>query len=61
MKTLLPLVFFTMLLCGCPDTSKLPKVPPQVPEPKLSQLMPGTSGHAQTGFAASQPLAPETA
>lgn len=57
MKTLLPLVFFTVLLCGCPDTSKLPKVPPQVPEPKVSQLMPGISNHAQASFASSHPLA----
>lgn len=57
MKTLLPLVFFTVLLCGCPDTSKLPKVPPKVPEPKVVQLLPGTSGHAQAAFPASHPLA----
>ncbi len=38
MKTLLqlaPLVLSTLLLCGCPDT-KLPKPPPQIPEPKIS-------------------------
>ena len=28
--------FFSMLLCGCPD-SKLPKAPPKVPEPKVMQ------------------------
>ena len=29
--------FFSMLLCGCPD-SKLPKAPPKVPEPKAMQF-----------------------
>jgi len=35
MKTLLPLTLLTLLLSGCPD-SKLPKVPPSVPEPKAA-------------------------
>jgi hypothetical protein len=30
---LLPLLLAVIVLSGCPD-SKLPKVPPQVPEPK---------------------------
>ena len=30
---LLPLLLAIILLSGCPD-SKMPKVPPQVPEPK---------------------------
>ena len=35
MKLPLSLVLTTMLLAGCPDT-KLPKVPPSVPEPKAA-------------------------
>ena len=35
MKLPLLLVSATMLLAGCPDT-KLPKVPPSVPEPKAA-------------------------
>lgn len=47
MKTLLPLVFFAALLSGCPDASKLPKVPPQVPEPKMTApLLPDTGSSA---------------
>ena len=34
MTKLLLLVFLTVPLYGCPDT-KVPKVPPKVPEPKL--------------------------
>lgn len=30
---LLPLLLVVIILSGCPD-SKMPKVPPQVPEPK---------------------------
>ena len=47
MKALLTLVFFAALLSGCPDSSKLPKVPPQVPEPKTTApLLPGTGAIA---------------
>lgn len=46
MKPLLPLTLATLLLCGCPD-SKLPKVPPSVPEPKAAAgPIPGLSGIA---------------
>ncbi len=45
MKPLLSLTLVTLLLCGCPDT-KIPKVPPKVPEPKAPVSMlhspPGT-------------------
>ena len=34
MARLLPIIFITALLYGCPDT-KVPKIPPKVPEPKL--------------------------
>ncbi len=34
MTKLLPFVFATTMLCGCPDT-KIPKVPPKAPEPKM--------------------------
>ena len=34
MTKLMPLVFATALLCGCPE-SKIPKIPPKAPEPKL--------------------------
>lgn len=34
MAKLLPLVFLTALLYGCPD-NKVPKIPPKAPEPKL--------------------------
>ncbi len=34
MAKLLSFVFLSALLCGCPDT-KIPKVPPKAPEPKL--------------------------
>lgn len=34
MTKLLPFVFTTTLLCGCPE-AKVPKVPPHAPEPKL--------------------------
>ena len=34
MTKLLPFVFSTALLCGCPD-SKIPKTPPKAPEPKM--------------------------
>lgn len=34
MTKLMPLVFTTLLLSGCPD-SKIPKGPPKAPEPKL--------------------------
>jgi len=53
MKTLLqlvPLVLGTVLLCGCPDT-KLPKPPPQIPEPKIS----GSTGPAPTDQATLAP------
>jgi hypothetical protein len=33
--TLLPLLLAIFVLSGCPD-SKLPKVPPKVPEPKAA-------------------------
>jgi hypothetical protein len=33
--TLLPLLLFIFVLSGCPD-SKMPKVPPKVPEPKAA-------------------------
>ena len=35
MRPLLPMVFASVLLGGCPD-SRIPKAPPQVPEPKLA-------------------------
>ena len=35
MAKLLPLIFLTSLLYGCPDT-KIPKAPPKAPEPKLT-------------------------
>ena len=34
MTKLMPLVFTTLLLSGCPD-SKIPKGPPKAPEPNL--------------------------
>ena len=37
--TLLPLLLAVIVLSGCPD-SKMPKVPPNVPEPKA---VPGAS------------------
>ena len=50
MKTLLPVALVAALLCGCPD-SKLPKVPPRVPEPKvMSNLWPDASVGAQSNF-----------
>jgi hypothetical protein len=39
--TLLPLLLAVIVLSGCPD-SKMPKVPPQVPEPKAASS--GLSG-----------------
>ena len=36
---LLPLLLAIILLSGCPD-SKMPKVPPQVPEPKAVSASP---------------------
>lgn len=36
MKYLLPLSLAAMLLAGCPDNTKSPKLPPQVPEPKAA-------------------------
>ena len=36
MRTLIPLAFITVLLCGCPD-SKLPNTPPKAPQPKISR------------------------
>jgi hypothetical protein len=39
--TLLPLLLAIFVLSGCPD-SKLPKVPPKVPEPKAASAgLPG--------------------
>ena len=42
---LLPLALLSLLLAGCPDT-KLPKGPPQVPEPKISLAMPAPAAAA---------------
>ena len=39
--------FFSLLLCGCPDT-KLPKAPPKVPEPKAMQSTVAAFMHAVT-------------
>lgn len=33
---LLPALMTALLLSGCPDTKKLPKVPPSTPEPKAA-------------------------
>ncbi len=59
MKTLFPLVFSAALLCGCPDSSKLPKVPPQVPEPKAAiSPSPDAGHHVPIYFSVRQPYAP---
>jgi len=37
MKHLLPLSLVAVLLSGCPD-SKVPKIPPKAPEPKVAAV-----------------------
>lgn len=53
MKPLLSLTLVTLLLCGCPDT-KIPKVPPKVPEPKAAATtlhsLPGAPPHERSFY-----------